>query len=139
MKIQSKFFGEVEIKASQIISFENGIPGFEEYNKFVLLNFEDTENLKCLQSLDDSNICLVMISPWNYFKDYEIELSADDLKELVIQNEQDVAVYNVITTREERITTNLVAPIVINVLNNIGKQIILSNTKYSIRQEITCL
>lgn len=139
MKIQSKFFGEVEIKASQIISFENGIPGFEEYNKFVLLNFEDTENLKCLQSLDDSNICLVMISPWNYFKDYEIELSADDLKELEIQNEQDVAVYNVITTREERITTNLVAPIVINVLNNIGKQIILSNTKYSIRQEITCL
>jgi flagellar assembly factor FliW len=75
MKIETKFFGEIEIDKNSILNFEHGIPGFEDLNKFILLDIKDNETLKCLQSIEETQICLLMISPWKYFKDYEIQLS----------------------------------------------------------------
>lgn len=139
MKIQTKYFGEIEVEESQIVNFKNGIPGFEEYKRYAILDIEGKNDLKCFQSIDESEICLLTVIPWECFKDYEIQLSNEELHELELNKPEDVAVYNVVTVRKEQITANLVAPIVINVLNRKGKQIILSNTKYQIRQEIPCL
>ncbi|TDT50621.1 flagellar assembly protein FliW [Fonticella tunisiensis] len=139
MKIGTRFFGEIEIDEKEIIKFKYGIPGFEHLKEFVILNLEDNPNLKCLQSVEEKSICLMMISPWTYFKDYEIKLSDNEVEELEIEKERDVLIYNIITVRGDKITANLLAPIVINIINNKGKQIILSDSKYSIRQEIPCL
>lgn len=139
MKIQTKFFGEIEIDTNSIINFEHGIPGFEDLKEYVLLGIEDNENLKCLQSIEEVHVCLLMISPWMHFKDYEIQLSDEEINELQINNEHDVAIYNIINNNENKITANLLAPVVINVINNRAKQIILSESKYNIRQEIPCL
>jgi flagellar assembly factor FliW len=139
MKIQTKFFGEIEIDTNSIINFEHGIPGFEDLNNFVLLDIEDNDNLKLLQSIEEIQICLLMISPWEYFKDYEIQLSDEEINELQIKNEHDVVIYNIIKNNDGKITANLLAPVVINVINNRAKQIILSESKYNIRQEIPCL
>jgi flagellar assembly factor FliW len=139
MKIQTKYFGETEIDESNIIHFKQGIPGFEEYKNYAILDIEGKNDLKCFQSVDDSEICLLTVIPWECFKDYEIQLSDQEMNELELNKPEDVAVYNVVTVRKDQITANLVAPIVINVLNGMGKQIILSNTKYQIRQEIPCL
>lgn len=139
MRIKTRFFGEIEIDETNILTFHNGIPGFEDYKRYLVLDIEDNDNLKCLQSVEDASICLMITSPWNYFKDYQIELSDEDIDELKIEREQDVLVYNVLTVRGENVTLNLVAPVVINVINKNGKQIILSNAKYDIRQEIKCL
>lgn len=138
MKISTKFFEEVEIDENLIINFENGIPGFEDLKEYVVLDIED-RNFKCLQSVKEKDICLLIISPWDYFKDYEINLSNNETNELEIKDEKEVMVYNIITVREGKITVNLVAPIVINILNNKAKQIVLSNSKYSIREGIECL
>ena len=139
MIIKTKFFGEVEADEKEKINFPHGIPGFEEYKSFVLLDIEGKEDLKCLQSTDEISVCLLLILPWNYFSDYELELSDEEIKELEIESYSEVAVYNVLTVKEDRITANLMAPIVINVIKNKGKQIIFSGTKYSLRQEIPCL
>jgi flagellar assembly factor FliW len=81
----------------------------------------------------------LIVSPWNYIGDYEIQLSDNEIGELEIKKEQDVVVYNIIKITENSITANLLAPVIINVINNRAKQIILSDSKYSIRQEISCL
>lgn len=57
----------------------------------------------------------------------------------MLSNEKDAMVYNIITVREDKITVNLAAPLIINVIKGVGKQIILSNTNYKVRQEIPCL
>lgn len=139
MIIESKFFGNIEINEKQIIRFDHGIPGFEHEKKFVILDIEGKEDLKCLQSLEDKEVCLLMMLPWSCFKDYEIDVSDKEIEELGILSHEEVAVYCVLTVREDKITANLVAPIIINVLKNLGKQIILPDTKYNIRQEIPCL
>lgn len=137
MQISTKFFGDINVGNNDIIHFEEGIPGLEEYKNYVILNIEDA-NIKCLQSIDEKEICLLLINPWDYFKDYEIELSSKDISLLKINSYEDVLVYNVITIRDDKITVNLLAPIVINVKNNKARQVILNEKKYSIRQEIPC-
>lgn len=139
MNIETKFYGKIEIEDNRVINFKNGIPGFEDLNSFALLDIENSNNVKCLQSLERKEVCLLIISPWDFFKDYEVYLSDDEIKELDIKNESDVLIFNVITVREKVITANLVAPIIINTINKNAKQIILSDIKYSIRQEIPCL
>lgn len=139
MIIETKFYGKIEVEDNRIINFKNGIPGFENLNSFALIDIENNTNLKFLQSLEKKDVCLIIVSPWDFFKDYEVYLSDDELKELEINNENDVLIFNVITVREKVITVNLVAPIIINVINKNAKQIILSESKYSIRQEISCL
>jgi flagellar assembly factor FliW len=138
MKIITKFFGEIDVDENNIINFDEGIPGFENFKSFIVLDMDEKSSLKCLQSIKNVDICLILIAPWDYFYDYEIELSDEEQNELGIKRQEDVAVYNVITIRKDKITANLTAPIVINTLNMKGKQIILSNTKYKLRQEIKC-
>lgn len=138
MKIKTKFFGEIDVDENNIINFVEGIPGFEDFKSFIVLDIDEKNSLKCLQSTESKDVCLILISPWDYFYDYEIELSDKEQKELEIKKQEDVSVYNVITIRNDKITANLTAPIVINTLNMKGKQIILSNSKYNLRQEIKC-
>gem|GEM_PF-5142896 len=47
-------------------------------------------------------------------------------------------IFNVLNIKDDKITANMVAPIVVNVINNLGMQIILQDSNYSIRQEIKC-
>lgn len=139
MRIETKFSGELEIEDRDIINFKQGIPGLEKNKKFIILDVEGKEDLKFLQSIEDKNICLLIINPWSLFKEYEIELSDSERIELEINTPEETTVFNVITIREDKITVNLVAPIIVNVIKKHAKQIILSNTKYNIRQEIACL
>ncbi|CDF58031.1 flagellar assembly protein FliW [Thermobrachium celere] len=138
MQISTKFFGDIIIQEENIIYFNEGIPGLDEYKRFVILDIEDT-NLKCLQSIDEREIAFLIINPWDYFKDYEIELTDEEVNYLGIKDYKDVIVYNVVTVRKDKITVNLLAPIVININNMNAKQIILNEKKYNIRQEIPCL
>lgn len=138
MKIETKYFGEIEVDENLLIKFEEGIPGFEYLKEFALIDIEN-KSYKCIQSIKEKNICLLAIYPWDYFKDYEIKLSDSEIEYLEIEDEKQVLVFNVITAREKNITANLVAPIVINIKNKKAKQIILPNTKYSLREVIKCL
>jgi len=46
MRIDTKFFGSVDIEEKNVIDFTDGIPGFENLNKFVILDIDDNPNLK---------------------------------------------------------------------------------------------
>lgn len=120
------------------ILFENGIPGFEEYRYFIISNIEENENLKMITSKDDFNIGFLSISPFKVKDDYEIDLDNEIIKDLEIQNPEDVLVLNLITLGKtlETSTVNLKAPIIINIKNNKGKQLILQDDKYKIKEPL---
>lgn len=138
MKINTKFFKEIEINDNNIIQFTHGIPGFENLTGFVILEIEDQQYLKCLQSTENKDVCLLIASPWEYFAEYEVQIPDEDLEELNINSENDMNIYSVIRVNENNLTANLLAPIIININTNKGKQLILQNSKYTVRQEIIC-
>jgi len=90
---------------------------------------------KILHSVEDENVGMVTISPFHVMSNYKIELSSSVLKELDIDNEEEVLVLSTVTLSSQisKITTNLKAPIIINLKNNLGYQIILDEDKYSIK------
>ena len=37
MKVKTRYFGEIELDDSKVITFDNGLFGFEEFTRFALL------------------------------------------------------------------------------------------------------
>jgi flagellar assembly factor FliW len=120
------------------ILFEKGIPGFEEYKTFIINNIEGDEKLKMITSTEDSNVGFVVISPFEVKKDYEIDLNNEIIAELEIHKQEDILVLNLITLGKtlETSTVNLKAPVIINIKNNKGKQLILQDDKYQIKEPL---
>lgn len=120
------------------ILFEKGIPGFESYNYFNVNVIEGNEKFYNIVSKEDSNIGFVSISPFEIKKDYEIDLDDEFVKELDIKEEKDVLVLCLITLGKtlKDSTANLKAPIIINIKNNRGKQLILQDDKYKIKEPL---
>lgn len=120
------------------ILFEKGIPGFEDYKYFNVNIIKDNEKFYSIVSKEDDNIGFISISPFDIKKDYEIDLDDEVVKELDIKTEKDVIVLCLITLGKtlKDSTANLKAPIIINIKNNRGKQLILQDDKYKIKEPL---
>ena len=120
------------------ILFEKGIPGFENYRYFNVNIVEGIKRFYHIVSKEDSNIGFISISPFDIKKDYEIDLDDQFIKELDIKDEKDVLVICLITLGKslKDSTANLKAPIIINIKNNRGKQLILQDDKYKIKEPL---
>lgn len=138
MRVNTEFHGVKEYEDKDIITFNKGLPGFLDLKKFIIFQVEENEMFSILQSIEDENIGLVVISPFSKFEDYEFKLSDEKIEELKITIPEDVIVLNTVTLHSEieEITTNLKAPIVINIKERLGEQIILDNDKYLIKQPL---
>ncbi|MEG2054296.1 MAG: RsmD family RNA methyltransferase, partial [Oscillospiraceae bacterium] len=49
---------------------------------FILVDLEEYEPFKLLQSLDDDEMSLIVTSPYEFFDDYEIKLSEETIENL---------------------------------------------------------
>lgn len=138
MELVSKIHGTMKYDSKDVITFKKGIPGFQEYKEYVLLDLEGNEPFKILHSLENDELAFVVISPFEVKKDYEIELKEDIKESLNLKSYEDVLILTTVTlnSKVQNITTNLCAPLIININENIGEQIILDNNKYKIKQPL---
>lgn len=120
------------------IQFKKGIPGFENLKNFKILDLEDNKQFKILQSIEEKNISFVVTSPFEIYKEYVIDLNDEIIRELEIKNSEDVLVLSIITLGEtlEKSTLNLKAPLIINIKNNLGRQLILQSEKYETKHPL---
>lgn len=140
MLLKTKHFGEIEIDESGIISFMEGLPGFENNNKFIVLcNNEDAKSpFKWLQCIDEPQLTFAVVDPFLIRKDYDIEVSDEAVKLLGIEKPEDMLIYSILVVPEDlsKITMNLKAPVVINIKNKKGMQVILDTDEYGVRHYI---
>ncbi|HHW32019.1 MAG TPA: flagellar assembly protein FliW [Clostridiaceae bacterium] len=139
MKLETKYYGVVDIEEKSILNFNEGIPGFEDYKKYVLLGEDQDETVfKWLQSVEKPDLAFVIINPFYIKKDYEFDLEESAIQALEIEKPEDVKVYTIVVVPEDvsRISVNLRAPIIINQKNNKGMQVILDREDYSVRHYI---
>lgn len=137
MILHTKFEEIIEISEEDILHFEQGLPGFEDEKQFVLLPMEGTP-FSTLQSVSTKELAFFTTNPFLFFQDYDFELVESVQKQLKIKEESDVLVQVILTIQEplEKSTGNLQAPVVINVKENIAKQVILTDNKYRTRHEL---
>jgi Uncharacterized protein conserved in bacteria len=140
IKIKTKYLGELEIEDENILNFPNGILGFEDSNRFVLIDFPNNSIFKFLQDVDNTNISFVLINPWDFFEDYEIDIPDKELDTIDLnpQIENTLEVYSIVTLGNnlKESTANLLAPVIINIKSKIGKQYVLTYTSYSTKHKL---
>ncbi|MDR0380583.1 MAG: flagellar assembly protein FliW [Oscillospiraceae bacterium] len=138
MQIATTRFGDITVSDQKIIHFDEGLPGLEDFRKFALLSTADTEPFHWLQSLDKPDVSLAVINPYRLFSDYKPMIAEDVFAQLGVEETEDVLVLTVAVIPQDfkKMTTNLLAPILINTKNNTGRQVILENGDYNLRQSI---
>lgn len=139
MKLITKNFGEIEIEEQKIIDFPEGLLGFEKEKEFIIINNEDEESpFHWLQSVKSSELTFVIINPFFVYPNYDIVIPEIVQEKLKIEDEKDVIIYSVVVVPEdiERMTANLLGPIIINTKKMIGKQVILDDDRYSTKHYI---
>ena len=138
MVYNSRIHGDIEYEENDIVTFNKGFLGFDDLRKFFLADLEGVKPFKLLHSLENEDIGFIVISPYDFFEDYEIHLNEETIKELKIKSENEVMILNTVTlnSNPNKITTNLQGPIVINSSNNLGEQIIVDNSKYKVKEPL---
>jgi len=138
-KVSTVKFGEIEVDEEKIVHFENGIPAFEEEHEFIIIPYEEESPYYFMQSLKTPELVFIMTVPFMFFPEYAIEIDDATVEELSIKNQDDVTLYSLVTVPNGSVrymTTNLLAPIVLNTENMKAKQLVLDKTNYTTKHRL---
>ena len=130
LKLQSKYFGEIEYEAKDVIRFPAGIIGFEEEQAFLLLPFEGSGGgMLCLQSVATPALAFVVLDPFTLLPDYAPELEPADLRQFGVAEAGDLGFYVLCAVKNpvSASTVNLKCPLVIHPETREARQVIMEH------------
>ena len=139
MKIQSTRFGELDVAENDVIYFSKGLPGFAEEQRFALLPQGEESPFFFLQSIKDPNLTFLLVDPFAFFKEYHFEIDDKLAAQLELSGTQPpmaLCIVNIPQGKTRDMTANLSAPVVINRFARLGRQVVLTDTSYSLRQRL---
>ena len=138
MRVQTKFFGEVELDDNKVIEFPNGIIGFEDFKKFAIIyDIEDDRDTKIswLQSLEEPTLALPVVDPLAVTTEYAPMIEDELLKPLGNPADEDLLFLLVMTVPSDmtKVTANMKAPVIISMEERKGVQLIVDNADYPVK------
>lgn len=138
MKVQTSRFGEIEVDNADVITLPEGLVGFPELVRYVLLDHDADSPFKWLQSLDDGTMAFVVISPLTFRPDYTVEVTEEEISVLQLQSPDDAVISVIVTIPSDpkKMSANLKAPLVFNLKNRTGKQVIVKDAQYQTKHFI---
>ena len=141
MVIKTKCFGEVDISEEKIITFEDGLMGFEEYKDYTII-YDNTDGnnstISWLQSMEEPGLALPIINPYIIKEDYNPTVEGEVLDRLGEMTDENTVVFVILTVPSvvENMTANLRAPLIINADTRKASQVIVENTEYPIKYKV---
>lgn len=134
MNIISRQFGPIDIEENTIFNMPFGMPGFEGLKRYAVIEREEIWPFSCFQSLDEPELNFYIMDPALFEPDYEIDLS-HAAKEIGWGNGiGDIKIYAIINTSDgvpEKITANLLGPLLIHTKRFEAFQFVRHDGKYS--------
>jgi len=136
--IQTRLFGEIEIEDEKILTFPSGLVGMKHLKRFIILDKEKDRPFRWMQSLEDPSIAFLTLEPRVFHPDYRVTLQQQEVDPIGITEATEVLVLCIVTLYREpkTLTANLQGPLVVNVENRKGKQVILLENQYTPRHDI---
>ena len=119
MKIKNKQFGEIEFQLDSVFNFEDGILGFEDQKRFILISEKDGIFF-WLTSIDEPELIFPLFS---------INLLQDKYSEYM-----DMEPYGIVKLDRdpEKVSINLKAPVFIDHEKKTGYQRIMDKDEYPV-------
>jgi flagellar assembly factor FliW len=137
LKVITKAYGTVDVDERQKIMFPAGLFGFEPLKHYVMLDAEQ-QPFFWLQSTESAAVAFIMVSPFLFMPDYELNIIDDDLADIGLSSPEKALVFSIVTIPVDggAMTANLQGPIVINRDTRMGKQIILSDPRWKTKHDV---
>jgi flagellar assembly factor FliW len=137
VKVVTKAYGPVDVDEKQRVSFPQGLFGFESYRDYVLLDAEK-EPFYWLQSVDSVQAAFILINPFLFRPDYEVDIGNEELADIGIKGPEKALIFSVVTVPSggSPMTANLQGPLVINRDTRTAKQVILTDSRWKTKHDI---
>jgi len=137
MKVNTKAFGVIEVDEKQKLNFPQGLFGFDDYKDYVLFDAEH-EPFFWLQSVDDQEIAFILVNPFLFRPDYEVNISNEELAEVGITSPENALIFVIVTIPQDGgpMTANLQGPLIINKGKMTAMQAVLSDIRWKTRHDI---
>ncbi len=144
MPFETTRFGSLSVDTHKMLTFPEGLPGFEGCRQFTLLPHHMAEGGKgspfvWLQSLERGDLAFLAIEPHSVFPDYAPRVPRAEMESLCLSEETVPRLYTLLTVPQGNpagITANLMAPILINSSARIAKQVVLNTDQYGLRHRL---
>lgn len=139
-QLSSNRLGPIEIDDDAVISFDRGLLGLEESTtSMVLIQFDESPYF-WLHSTTDPDVAMIVVDPWQFWPDYEIDIPEPVEQDLGFVDPSEVEVMVLVSIRsapsaegKPEVSANLLGPLVVNSKTRKGRQLVLENANYSAR------
>lgn len=134
-RFHSSRFGAQEVPIEKVFNICGGIIGFPEFTNYTVLEY--TPPFSWLHCVDRGDLAFVVVNAAEFGAEYVVPLPIGD-RDIDLRAEDDVAIMNLVSVRPDptMTTVNLKAPVIVNLRNRRGRQIVLDNSRYPVRMPL---
>ncbi len=130
MTIQHRLASQPQIDSDKIITFPEGIPGFERYTTYRIYHKEtDGQSAYWLEACEDPGVTFTLVDPTSCDLNYEFSLDDKEQELLKATDPNEIGVFLMLIKNEAEgkalLRGNVRGPVVINVARQLGLQKIL--------------
>ena len=136
MIISTSRFGQLEVDEKRLITFDEGILGFPKRREYALIQTGKGSGFYWLQSTCTDDLAFVVCDPRLFVADYQVPVKLEELQTIDLTDPQDAQVFMIVNKVDGLLTGNLQGPLVVNVTNRRGRQLVLSDKRYSTRHPL---
>jgi len=136
MEVRTTRFGLIEIAEDRVIDFPAGLLGFPRCTRFCLLEPGEDACFFWLQSLDEPSLAFVVTDPSLFVEDYVVPIRPEQMEQLRLKGLEDAQVFCVVNKVGGQLTGNLQGPLVVNTVDRVGEQFVLSDKRWTTRHPL---
>ena len=140
MKLQATRFGEIEFPEEVLIQFPEGVLGFPDDRRYLLLEHDaDNGPFKWLHSADSPDLAFIVVDPLLIVPAYTINIDGDTAKMIELDDATKAAFMSIINVPQDNpilMTANLKAPLVVNPDQRLGRQVIQGSQTFSVHENV---
>jgi len=127
-------FGLIQACETDVILVPEGLLGFRSFTQFVHLPDPVVNGLSWLQSVTAPDLAFGLVAPPLAISDYRIEIRPNDRAALELEDERYALIYVILNRADGGgLTVNLQGPLVFNPIRRLGRQLVLTSSRYPVR------
>jgi flagellar assembly factor FliW len=131
LPLRSRRYGSYEVPVERVLTFPDGLIGFADARRFVLLDSSRPDSpFRCLVCIDFPELGFVVCDPVRLWPAYAADLPAPAGERVA---DRGALVIVTVPHDPHGMTANLLAPLVFDCTTRTGRQIVLDPDRYSTR------
>jgi flagellar assembly factor FliW len=136
MWLETSRFGRIEVDEDRLICFPKGILGFPDQTDYALVQTGPDSVFFWLQAVGRPELAFVVCDPQLFVPDYCAPIKADEAEALELANLADAQLFCIVNKVDGLLTGNLQGPLVVNCKNRQGRQLVLSEKRFTTRHPL---